>query len=373
MKDLYYTPHQVGKSTLIVLAIFSLIAIATLEWERQLPYQEGMVESAKLAQQMMETVKRKKIELGHKVSKRDDPLQSGMIGSWHSPITSVRGDRKSKQTTVNPNFAALIYRFLVEAGVSEGDTVAVGATASYPALNLHTYAALKVLNAKPVVIHSMGSSQWGANLPDFGWLDMERALYEEGLINFRSIKTSLGGKSDLALNNTKKGRSLLEEMAKRNGVPLLRIRSIKENVAERVKLYRSNAQSSIRAYINIGGGVASKGKGNLKHIYKPGLNLPKNLLNLHQSSPSVMKTFGNEGIPLIQLRHAAKIAKEYQLPYAPKTAPQIGKGRVYEKPEYNRVYALGFLLFLLAGYATPILWKAKGEKSPQLQQQKEAA
>jgi poly-gamma-glutamate system protein len=47
-----------------------------------------------------------------------------MIGLATSPITSTTGYLKVKQTTVNPNWAAVLVDMLKRAGVKEGDAIA---------------------------------------------------------------------------------------------------------------------------------------------------------------------------------------------------------------------------------------------------------
>ena len=89
-------------------------------------------------------------------------------------MTSLPGHLGSKQTSINPNFAAVVVGMLKDAGVQEGDCVAVGCTGSFPAMNVAVYSALETLRARPIVICSAGSSQYGANTPDLLWIDMER-------------------------------------------------------------------------------------------------------------------------------------------------------------------------------------------------------
>ena len=135
------------------------------------------------------------------------------------PVTSVLGHLSAKQTSTNPNFAAVLVEMLKEAGVQQGDVVAVGVSGSFPALNICTYAALESLGARPLVISSASASQWGANVPQLMWPDMEHLLLrqkrvdEEGkelppVFSIKSIATSIGGNND-------EGEGLTEEEIKK--------------------------------------------------------------------------------------------------------------------------------------------------------------
>jgi len=76
---------------------------------------------------------------------------------------------------------------LMESELKKNDVVAVAFTGSLPGLNIAVLSALQTLNLKPLVITSVGASNWGANDPYFTWLDMERLLYDAEIFNYRSL------------------------------------------------------------------------------------------------------------------------------------------------------------------------------------------
>ena len=77
-----------------------------------------------------------RLEKGIPIVSSLDPNGTGLIGCEYSDITSTVGDLKAKQLSVNPAFSALITTWLYEAGVRQGDSVAVSFSGSFPALNL---------------------------------------------------------------------------------------------------------------------------------------------------------------------------------------------------------------------------------------------
>jgi poly-gamma-glutamate system protein len=121
-------------------------------------------------------------------------------------VTSNTGSLPAKQTSINPNFAAVVVQLLKRAGLEEGDVVAIGFSGSFPALNVAVMAAVSVLGLKPIIISSNAASQWGANDPDFLWIDWERTLAAKHIFNFRSVAASIGGIEDRGLGMTPEGR-----------------------------------------------------------------------------------------------------------------------------------------------------------------------
>ncbi len=153
--------------------------------------------------------------------------------------------------------------------MKERDPVAVSFSGSFPALNIAVCAALRTLNLRPTIISSVSGSQWGANQPDFLWIDMEHLLQASGLIPFRSVAASFGGRHDQGREMPEKGRQLVLEAIERNGLPLIRTRTIRENIDERMAIYFRAGPP--KAYINVGGGRAAAGARSFKVLLKPGL------------------------------------------------------------------------------------------------------
>ena len=78
----------------------------------------------------------------------------------------------------NPDFAALMVKFFQQAGLQEGDIVAIGASGSFPGLIIATLSACKAMNITPLIIYSIGASEYGATIPTFTFIDMLKILNE---------------------------------------------------------------------------------------------------------------------------------------------------------------------------------------------------
>ncbi len=349
MKRIYWRPRGISRTALTLIAAFSIAGIIVVErfqLQTRQPHYEEKIEASRLALKAMEVIREQRVRHEPAIDPLHDPAGSGLIGVAMTPVTSDPGSLPAKQTSINPNFAAVVVQWLKEAGVNQGDAVAVGASGSFPALNICVYAALQTLGARTVIISSASASQWGANLPNFLWLDMERILEEQHVFTFRSVAASLGGAEDLGAGMSQEGKDLLEAGIRRNGIEPVTATSLGESIDQRMRLYRETAGGSpIKAYINVGGGTTSVGTSVGKRLFVPGLNLrpPAGALAID----SVMTRFSRAGVPVIHFIQIDPLAKAYGLPLQPREMPEAGQGRVFHARQYNRWLATAVLVAIL--------------------------
>lgn len=272
-----------------------------------------------------------------------DDVQAAMIGLSTSAITTDPGSLRSKVTSTNPNFAGAIVSMLRQAGVGKGDVVAVSYTGSFPALDISTITAVETLGAEPIIISSVGASTWGANDPELTILDMESLIFQAGIIKHKSVEASIGG--DFQTHPlTAEGRKLAAAAMKRNGVPLSTALNIRESVDKHIDTYRRIADGRpIKAFVNVGGGLASKGVGG---VFDPGLNVATPGGDI--VSGGLIERMQNEGVPVINLVDIKKLAQQYKLPVNPPTTPDLGQGGIYRDWLQLRIVA-GLLVLALTG------------------------
>lgn len=351
---IYWRPRQVSRTALILIALLSIGAFATVElFQRQVqqPYYKEKLAASHRCLEAFEVIKAARLKLRHKIDRSSDPTGYGLVGELMTPVTSNTGSLHAKQTTVNPNWAAVVVHMLMRAGVEEGDAVAVGMSGSFPAWNVAVMAALHTLKVKPIIISSVAASQWGSNDPRFLWMDWEQALIDARVFEFRSVAASIGGIEDRGLGMTAEGRRQIVASIERSGVPLLRPRNYDESVEQRMRVYRDTAaETPIKAYINVGGGTTSVGTKVGKRLFKPGLNT--RVPPAGEGIDSVMNRFIEEGVPVLHLSMVAQLAKRYGLAPNPVAMPPVGQGKVFQREEYNLWMTAGFLLLIfLALYA----------------------
>ncbi len=358
MKKIYWRPPSLSRTALVLVALVSLAVFVAVESYPVVAEQRRHAEklaAARLALEGMEAIKARKLALGHAIDPEADPAQTGMIGESITPITSNTGFLDAKRTSANPNFAAIVLHLLDEAGVAEGDKVAVGVSGSFPGLNLATYAALAILKVEPIIIASSSSSEWGANHVDYLWLDMERTLREQGLITFQVAAATYGGIDDIGIGLTKAGRAMIDSAIARHGVEQLRPASLADAIEQRFALYEELAGSApIVAYVNVGGGSASVGTHVGKKQFKAGLNLaPPSAPNVPDS---VMLRFAKRDVPVIHISRVKILAERYGIPYGATTARPLGQGRVFVQTEYDKWLVLGGLVLVLGAMVALLRW-----------------
>ncbi len=355
MQKIYWRPRKLSRTVLVLICGCSLLGIAAVEVFKvrvQDPHFKDKLAASERALEAMEVIQAERESRGIEIDPEADPAESGLIGLLMSPVTSDPGILPAKQTTINPNFAAVLVHWLKRAHVKEGDVVAVGLSGSFPALNICVCAAIETLKLKPVIISSAAASQWGANHPEFLWLDMEKVLQEQHAFGFRSVAASIGGIEDRGLGMSDEGRTMLVEAIGRHGLTLIKSKTFEESLHRRMALYRQHAAGApIRAYINVGGGTVSVGSRVGKKMFRPGLTLrpPPGAAMVD----SVMTRFINDGVPVIHMVQIEELAARYGLETTPKTMPVVGEGKTFYRISYNRwlaVAVLGGIVASLYGF-----------------------
>lgn len=349
MKTLYWRSNTVSTPQLAIVALLSLVGLWWLESnpvEEQTQLYEPKLEATRLANEAFRAIYVERIRLAIPLDPEIDPAGSGLIGSPQSPIVSNKGHLPSKQTSANPNFAAVLVEMLDKAGVDRGEVVAANLTGSFPAINTALYAAFEVLDIDCIVVSSVGASDYGATHPKLTWLDMERVLYEQDLLSFRSVIATMGGAMDVAKKHSPEGREAIEKAIRRNGRPMRKPEDYKQAVSLRMALFDEMSEDRpVAAFVNVGGGTASVGTAEDKHDFRPGFNeeLPQDLEN-----PSVMRAFLERDVPVLHLSHIRTLARRYGLPDTPETMPAPGEGGVFRRASIPPLAILSVVLGIIA-------------------------
>ncbi len=254
-----------------------------------------------------------------------DPNGTGLIGVESSEITTSLGSLEAKRTTANPDFAALVVSLLHEAGARRGDVVAVGASGSFPALIVATLSAAGAMGVEPLVISSLGASEWGANVPGFHWIDMEDCLRTAGLLDARPVARAVGGEEDVGRDMDPAGRALLESRLREEATPPLEEPDLERNVALRLEAYGKGAGARpIKAFINIGGSWANMGTDASVLEITPGL--ARRVPLPPPARRGVIQAMAAAGVPVIHLLNVKGLCERYGLPWDPRPLPEPGRG-----------------------------------------------
>ena len=277
----------------------------------------------------------------------NDPYQSSLIGQEFTLITTKYGDLEAKLLSTNPDFSALVVEYLGKLGLKKGDAIGLGITGSFPALNIAAIKAAEVFELNIVMISSVGSSGWGANDPFFTWLDMESVLFNSGVTGTSSQYSSVGGGEDIGRGLSPKGRELIKKSMKRNNIKSLKGMDIEDLIESRMKMFlEGKGKFNIKAYINVGGGMASIGNSSDSSEFPSGLIQklpPKNF-----SVPGVMYKLLSKGIPVINLHNIKILANKVKIrdKYNPNEVKFTGP--LYKKLKYNISLVVIFKIILIA-------------------------
>ena len=156
----------------------------------------------------------------------------------------------------------------------------------------------------------------------------------------------MGGGNDIGIGLSQNGRELLRSAAERNDVPLIEEADLIQSINKRMEIFGSI--DSYKAYVNIGGGVASLGHQWNGDIIEPGYHHrlePKNYPGI-----GVINYFGTE-TSVIHLLKLEKLIEIYGLPLAPNPLPPVGVGKVFMEARYNlkiTIASLAIIALLLA-------------------------
>lgn len=306
---------------LVSLAILVVIKIALPR--SPLPYADQMRTAAHVMEQAIAIVRNGYLAAGNEIDATIDPNHTGLVGPENSELTTTLGQLEAKRTTTNPNMAGLLVHLLHQAGVQPGDTIAVGSSASFPALLLATLAAARAMEVYPVVILSLGASAYGSTTVDFNLLSIYQLLLRAGAFAIPPAAISLGGERDTGQDFEPEVKERLLQQIQRSGIPFIYEPDLQKNVARRMKIYQGHsAAGRISAFVNIGGNHADLGTSALVLEVKPGLN--RNLALPAESQRGVLFELAAQGIPCIHLLFIKGLAMKYGLPWDPIPLPKPG-------------------------------------------------
>ena len=335
---------------LVAMAITSLVVFygaSSLTIQTRQPAYEVKIAAAERMATAMQVLKDSRGESAVFMDDINDPNETGLIGRQFTYITTDEGDLDAKISVLDPNVAAMMVDYLNRGGVDAGDTVAVTLTGSMPGGNLAVVCALEEMGAVPVILASVGASQWGANNEDFTWLDMEKTLYDTNLISFRSQAASMGGGSDIGRRLSPRGRELIRETITRNEVVFIASESLSDAVERRMNIYRaSHPIEDYDAFVNVGGGAAVLGDASYARLIPPGLTERMQFESMRNGG--VMAQFGREGVPVIHVLNIKSMFSQFDYPYAATPTPDLGVGSFYSSERYNP-WTTALALILLLG------------------------
>ena len=352
-KEQPFIPAIQKTSTLVILSAIALVSFivsinsTTIDIS---PSYDMKIKAANLMKQSMDELKNVRMEAGVFIDDENDPNETGLVGSPFSLITTDEGDLDAKLTTLDPNFSAGMVELMLQMSLQAEDTVAILLTGSMPGANVAVLTAANAMGLIPIIITSVGASQWGANHTDFTWLDMESILFNKGLINSRSVAASVGGRNDMGRLLSPAGREIIISNIENYNIPLIRKNRLAENINERMKLFKSfNKIMNYSAMINVGGGVASLGTSLNSKLLPAGIINRSDVVNISIRDggiEGVLAKFAKKNVPVLHVLNIKSLTEQLGMPFAPIPIPEVGSGVLYAEEKYNILIATVCLLFV---------------------------
>lgn len=361
LKTLMKDERKVRNIILVILAVFFILfqyILKDLTFKEKEEYYDEMVLAAQRMQELSLEIKNEKLSRGIEIDTNIDKNLTGLIGLEWSEISTTLGDEVAKRTSTTPDFAALLVKKIKELGLKKGDRVAVNMSSSFPALNLAVISALDILDLEGIIVNTVGSSSYGANIKDFTYLDMENHLFNEEMIKNKSIAYSFGGINDNGEEFEDEIKEKIKQKNEKYGLKFFYNKNLKKNIEERYQFY--NRDNNIKLFINIGGNILAFGGVHLE-IDNSDLILNKNL-NIKNG---LIGKFYNKNIPVIHFLNIKAIALKNKIPIDKKIDKQnnykIGNSAIYYKNRELKYLNLiiTFLFFIFIAYNVKIIKKFK--------------
>ncbi len=280
--------------------------------------------------------------------RENDPLLTGYIGLALTPTTTTDGSLRAKRLSTDVRWVGDITAMLrgLRTDAEESDAVWIGASGSFPALTVAAVLACEAEGLTPLVISSLTASSFGANVPGFNGLTMERTLLSAGIIHHRSLAASVGGESDRGVGLDPASVAALRRSIVEQGVTLIDASTPQAAAELRIDHWR-DATGALwpLAFINIGGNPANLGPEREARHLNPGLN--SGPLRLTEDPQGVSARALQADVPVIHLLNIERLAAQSPLVAIASEAP-----RAQRIASLRRVVALLGLMLVTWWVAT---------------------
>ncbi len=282
-----------------------------------------MLTAARTMQHASQIIRAEKEARGLMQPPAIDPNQTGMIGHEYTSITTTLGDIGSKRTATNPDLAAVLVRLLSSLDLPRGAPVVMITSGSFVGGNVAAIAAAESLGLKPFIIASLSSSMYGANDPDFNWLDMLTLLRQKGILRSSPIAAVIGGEGATGASMDREGRLALAQAAQRHGVELVEKRpwsALVDELMTRVdRALPAGAKAAV--VVNVGGAIIGLGTCRESYELPPGLT---RAVSCHDGVPGLAFRLAENGTPMLNVINFRRLAVEFGLPFDPVPLPAPG-------------------------------------------------
>lgn len=300
-------------------------------------YYQTQIEAAEIMSKSLKAIKEEREKIGIPIDLKTDPNRTGIIGDEYSKLTTTLGNLSAKRTSANPDFAGLMVKYFKQVGLQSGDVIAIGSSGSFPGLIIATLSACKAMDITPLLIYSVGASEYGANNPDFTFIEMLRILNKNNILPYKLLAVSMGGNNDRAEGMFyPDSQEIIQDIIQRSNTIFINTENLTENIQIRMDIFQKSADGNpVKLFVNIGGASVNYGNTSASITYPNGLivNGPEIPANPERG---LIFEFQELGIPVIHLLNIRDLALREGIPIDPIPLPEIGQSEIYFETQYQK-------------------------------------
>lgn len=336
--------YLISSLLILILGFFLTLILANREAGEYEETQRNAMERMERAEAY---IKERIIEKGIEIEEID-LNKTGLIGPEFTELTTTMGEIGAKRSTLNPEFAAMMIRYFKEAGLKEGDTIAIGASGSFPGLLIATLVASSEMKLDARVIASLGASTYGATRVEYNIYHILEDLKESKEADFSLVGVSMGGEGDkgggamegfLYDGSKELSYNLSKEEADKTGAVFIYEDTLSESIEKRLEIYGED----IKLFINIGGASTNLGTGSYSLDFPPGLVMSIDKIPEGKDRGLIFE-YMDKGIPVINLLSIKKICQMNSIAFDPIPLPSSSSSVFYSKVTYNPIIIIVTLL-----------------------------
>ncbi|MFO1183665.1 MAG: poly-gamma-glutamate system protein [Bauldia sp.] len=255
-----------------------------------------------------------------------DPNRTGMVGVEYNEMTTAVGELGEKRSTTNPDFAAAYVRYIAGLDLPKGSAVVLVLSGSYVGGDVALLAALEALGHRIVLIASAGTSQYGANDPEFNLFEILALIERKGIVRSRPVAAVLGGTNANGGGIDRVSFRKLTESAERAGYPLMPGPGVSASVDQLIAAARTAlAGERPSLVVNVGASIVGLGECLESFTFPTGFS--RSAMSCTSGPAGILMKLGAEGIPTLHVLNIKQVTRELGLPFDPIPLPAPGDNR----------------------------------------------
>lgn len=349
---------KIRKPFLIAIPVILLAGIIAVYFSAEKTaeeYEELQISAAERMENAEAYLKERILSSGIEIEE-EDLNQTGLLGPEFTELTSTPGDENAKRSTLNPLFASAMIRYFYQAGLKKGDTIAIGATGSFPGFVIAALTAATEMGLHTELIASVGASMHGATRVDYNIFDIVEDLKKGGYADFDLLAVSPGSVNDRGggilegmfyEGSAELSLKLCEEAAAETGAEVIFKDTLEESIERRLELYSDD----VKLFINIGGASVNNGTSSYTLAFPRGLVLdPPKIPDT--PNRGLNYEFAAKGIPVINLLSVKQLCQDNNIAFDPVPLPSVFKGEKLQEVVYNKSIAI----ITIVAAAAVLIW-----------------